>query len=37
MEALEMSERRIVELKRQIVEIGKTMYQRHLTDSLGGT
>jgi len=32
-----MSERGIVELKRQIVEIGKTMHQRHLTDSLGGT
>jgi len=31
-----MSEKRILELKRQIVETGKTMYRRHLTDSLGG-
>lgn len=31
-----MSEERIVRLKNQIIEIGKTMYQRHLTDSLGG-
>jgi len=31
-----MSEKRIMELKRHIVEIGKTMYQMHLTDSLSG-
>ncbi len=31
-----MSEKKILDLKRQIIETGKTMYRRHLTDSLGG-